>query len=118
VERRCEGRCEGRFAFRCECRCEDMCNSRGEHRPFEWGRRVGGGLSSALGVVRCGRSAGCVLCVLWAISAAVWGGVPCGVSISSSLDKRPTKRSSYQAVQHSVVGGLSLSGCSQNVLTI
>jgi len=37
-----------------------------------------GGLSSALGVVRCGRSAGCVLCVLWAISAAVGGGVPCG----------------------------------------
>jgi len=37
---------------------------RGEHRPFEWGRRVCGGLSSALGVARCGRSAGCVLCVL------------------------------------------------------
>ena len=36
------------------------------------GRPLGvcGGLSSALGVVRCGRSAGCVLCVLWAISAA------------------------------------------------
>ena len=49
-------------------------SERGEHRPFEWGRRVCGGLSSALGVVRCGRSAGWVLCVLWAISAAVWGG--------------------------------------------
>jgi len=49
-------------------------SERGGHRPFEWGRRVCGGLSSALGVVRCGRSAGCVLCVLWAISAAVWGG--------------------------------------------
>ena len=46
---------------------------------FEWGRRVCGGLSSALGVARCGRSAGCVLCVLWAMSAAVLGGgVPCG----------------------------------------
>ena len=52
---------------------------RGEHRPFEWGRRVCGGLSSALGVARCGRSAGCVLCVLWGMSAAVLGGgVPCG----------------------------------------
>ena len=39
------------------------------------------GLSSALRVARCGRSrsAGCVLCVLWAMSAAVLGGgVPCG----------------------------------------
>jgi len=36
-------------------------------------------LSSALGVARCGPSAGCVLCVLWAMSAAVLGvGVPCG----------------------------------------
>jgi len=34
-----------------------------------------GGLSPALGVARCGRSAGCVLCVLWAMSAAVLGGV-------------------------------------------
>ena len=51
----------------------------GEHGPFEWGRRVCGGLSSALGVARCGRSAGCVLCVLWAMSAAALGrGVPCG----------------------------------------
>jgi len=33
-----------------------------------------GVLSSTLGVARCGGSAGCVLCVLWAISAAVWGG--------------------------------------------
>ena len=33
-----------------------------------------GGLSSALGVARRGRSAGCVLCLLWAISAAVLGG--------------------------------------------
>jgi len=56
-------------------------------RPFEWGRRVCGGLSSALGVVRCGRSAGCVLCVLWAISAAVWGEYPVGLSRSSSLTR-------------------------------
>jgi len=87
----------------------------GEHGPFEWGRRVCGGLSSALGVARCGRSAGCVLCVLWAMSAAVggggslggvgggggWGGgaggaggggggYPVGVSISSS--PRPPRR--------------------------
>ena len=43
--------------------------------------RVGacaGFLSSALGVARCGRSAGCVLCVLWAMSAAVLGRAPCG----------------------------------------
>jgi len=44
----------------------------------EWGRRVCGGLSSTLGVARCGRSAGCVLCALWAVSAAVLGGVSCG----------------------------------------
>ena len=54
------------------------CAERGEHRPIEWGRGVRGGLSSTLGVARCGRSAGCVLCVLWAVSAAVcvggWGG--------------------------------------------
>jgi len=45
-------------------------------------RVVCGGLSSTLGVARCG----CVLCALWAMSAAVLGGVPCpvGVSISSS----------------------------------
>ena len=49
-------------------------SERGEHRPIGWGRRVCGGLSSTLGVARCGRSAGCVLCLLWAISAAVWGG--------------------------------------------
>jgi len=48
---------------------------------------VCGGLSSALGVARCGRSAGCLLCVLWAMSAEVWGGYPVGVSISSSLYK-------------------------------
>jgi len=54
-------------------------SERGEHRPFEWGRRVCGDLSSALGVARCGHSAGCVLCVLWAMSAAVLGGgVSCG----------------------------------------
>ena len=36
-------------------------------------------LSSTLGVARCGRSAGCVLCALWAVLAAVLvGGVPCG----------------------------------------
>ena len=44
-----------------------------------------GFLSSALGVARCGLNAGCVLCVLWAMSAAVCvGGYPVGVSISSS----------------------------------
>ena len=39
-------------------------------------------LSSALGVARCDRSAGCVLCALWSVSAAVCvlggGGLPCG----------------------------------------
>jgi len=45
-----------------------------------------GGLTSTLGVARCGRSAGCVLCALWAVSAAVLeGGYPVGVSISSSV---------------------------------
>jgi len=52
----------------------------------EWGRRVCGGLSSTRGVARYGRTAGCVLCALWAVSAAVLGGgYPVGVSISSSL---------------------------------
>ena len=38
-----------------------------------------GVLSSTLEVARCGGSAGCVLCVLWAVPAAVLGGgVPCG----------------------------------------
>jgi len=43
--------------------------------------------SSALGVARCGRSAGCVLCVLWAMLAAVLGGggYLVEVSISSSV---------------------------------
>jgi len=36
-----------------------------------------GVLSSTLGVARCGRSAGYVLCALWAVSAAMLGGVPC-----------------------------------------
>jgi len=61
--------------------------------------RVGacaGFLSSALGVARCGRSAGCVLCVLWAMSAAVLGGgggggYPVGISISSSKQRFPEK---------------------------
>jgi len=36
-------------------------------------------LSSTLGIARCGSSAGCVLGVLLAVPAAVWGGgVPCG----------------------------------------
>jgi len=46
-----------------------------------------GGLSSALGVVRCGCSAGCVLCVLCAvghIGCCVGEEYPVGVSISSS----------------------------------
>ena len=47
------------------------------HVQIEWGRRVCRGLSSTLGVARCSRSAGCVLCALWAVSAAVLrGGVP------------------------------------------
>jgi len=33
-----------------------------------------GVLSSTLGVARCGRSAGCVLCALWAVPAAVLRG--------------------------------------------
>jgi len=58
-------------------------SERGEHRPTKWGRRVCGGLSFTLGVARRGRSAGCVLCALWAVSAAVCvGGYPVGVSIS------------------------------------
>ena len=62
------------LAFTCLCAEPGSGPSeRGEHRPFEWGRCVCGGLSSALGVVRCGCSAGCVLCVLWAISAAMGG---------------------------------------------
>ena len=61
-------------------------SERDELRPFKWGRRVCRGLSSALGVARCGGSAGCVLCVLWAMSAAVLGGrYPVGVSISSFI---------------------------------
>jgi len=35
-------------------------------------------LVSTLGVARCGRSAGYVLCALWAVSAAVLGRAPCG----------------------------------------
>jgi len=33
-----------------------------------------GVLSSTLGVARCGGSAGCVLCALWAVPAAALGG--------------------------------------------
>ena len=46
-----------------------------------------------MGVACCGRSAGCVLCVLWAVSAAVLGeggGYPVGVSISSEFRIRNT----------------------------
>jgi len=51
--------------------------------PEGWGGRAsipeGKDWSSTLGVARCGRDAGCVLCALWAVSAAVCvGGVPCG----------------------------------------
>ena len=47
------------------------------HVQIEWGRRVCRGLSSTLGVARCSRSAGYVLCALWAVSDAVLGeGVP------------------------------------------
>ena len=40
-------------------------------------------------VARCGRSAGCVLCALWAVSAAVrvWRGYPVGVSVASSRSR-------------------------------
>ena len=78
----------GEPAFTCLCAEPGSGPSeRGEHRPFEWGRCVRGGLSSAsaLGVVRCGRSAGCVLCVLVGhIGCCVGGEYPVGVSISSS----------------------------------
>jgi len=63
-----------RPAFTCLCADPGSGPSEmGEHRPIEWGRRVCGGLSSTLGVARCGRSAGCVLCAPWAVSAAVLG---------------------------------------------
>jgi len=46
--------------------------------PIEWGRRVCRGFvfypGRTLGVARCGRSTGCVLCALWAVAAAVCGG--------------------------------------------
>ena len=48
-----------------------------EHRPVEWGRRVCVGFVFYPGVARCGRSAGCMLCALWAVSllcVCVWGG--------------------------------------------
>jgi len=52
------------------------------HRPFEWGRRVCEGLSSAMGVARCGRSA---VCAVGRVGCCVGGGVyPVGVKISSS----------------------------------
>ena len=46
----------------------------------------GGRLSSTLGVVRCGRSAGwlCAVCAVGHIGCCVWGEYPVGVSISSS----------------------------------
>jgi len=52
------------------------------HCYIEWGRRVCGGLSSTLGIAWCGRSAGCVLGALLAVSAAVLGGggYPVGVA--------------------------------------
>jgi len=49
-------------------------SKRGEHRPIKWDRRVCGEVSSTLGVARWGRSAGCVLCALWAVSTAMLGG--------------------------------------------
>jgi len=50
------------------------------------GSRVCGGLSYTPGVAQYDRSAGCVMCELWAMSAAVLGeGYPVGVSISSSV---------------------------------
>ena len=62
----------------CEERCEQpWCGA------FQTQSKKLGGLSSTLGVTRCGRSAGCVLCALWAVTAAVCGGgYPVGVSIS------------------------------------
>ena len=62
-------------AFTCLCAEPGSGPSeRGEHRPFEWGRRVCGGLSSALGVARCGRSDGCVLCAVGHVGGCVGGG--------------------------------------------
>ena len=62
----------GEPAFTCLCADPGSGPSeRGDHTQIEWGRRVCGGVSSALGVARCGRSAGGVLCVLWGMSAAV-----------------------------------------------
>jgi len=46
-------------------------SERGEHRPIERGRRVCGFCLLPWGVARCGRSAGRVLCALWAVLAAV-----------------------------------------------
>jgi len=51
------------------------------------------GFVFTLRVARCGRSAGCVLCALWAVSAAVLGGGdPVRVSISSSAQHTHNKQ--------------------------
>jgi len=65
----------------------------GEHRPVEWGRRVCEGLSSTLRGSRCGGSASCVLCALWAVLAAVLVGgggllVVCIASIITLLEMK------------------------------
>jgi len=102
----------GEPAFTCLCANPGSGPSeRGEHRPIEWGRRFCRGLSSTLGVARCGRRAGCVLCALWAVSAAVSGGGgrgPGGVSISSSsLTDTPTDSTSGRAGFRVVMTGRS-----------
>jgi len=54
-----------------------------------------GVLSSTLGVARCGGSAGCVLCTLWAVPAAVLGGgVPCGGKHIIIVSQQPSAHSS------------------------
>jgi len=49
------------------------------------------------GAARCGRSAGCVLCALWAVTAAVLGGrYAVGVSIPSSPVELPARGETAQ----------------------
>ena len=65
-----------------ECRSSRRLISAGRVSPFEWGRRDCGGLSSILGVARCGRSAGCCCACCGPCRLLCWEGAV-GVSISS-----------------------------------